>query len=439
MPNTSNFAVHSSDPRPQYVPPPVLMGTLHPCVKAVALAVGAAGWRVSRSLAPRESSLSHARGIALDVCPQVWTRGGFGPRTAQLFWLLAKKVAPSVPWFVLSEDDHVHIQIADLDFLGTQLSQQDHFYYTPKLERITMTQSDVTRALLAQNILPEGPVGDYRVTESGDISFSNEVGSFSDEEGSYDEEGDFDETGAPRRKAANPRRIVAKARKKGSVQGSAIARLSKSNPAASRATLSAARAASLSRLDFVTYEHIKFGDVMTASLGKGARLRPRELDPLLIKLADFPSVQPRIIPFAWDGGTSSWQVRVSAALNTVLGIADGTVVPYLGGHITLPVSQLNRADNIQATISRGLGAGGLTLSTTLKLASQSGTPEMTFINGQIIAGQPRLYVPDVTVLSTDVTSAWLLSITGLSQNYQPQLRLFTPGDSETESFFGLIR
>lgn len=412
---------------------PVKVGVVHPAVAALATAAMRAGWRVSSIIRPNHGpggSESHSKGIALDVCPLNMTIGGYGPRTALAMWCLAKEVAPHFTWFSLAENDHVHIQLADRDFLGIQIDGHPHRYFTPDLKEITnMNTSEIRRALLnglPAGELPAGPIGSP-ITEAGDIVLFSETGDF--------EEGD-DEIGAPKRRRAQ--KAVAKARASGRVDHKSFSAVHRASGAAqAQQVVRAAQEGALNRPEWVLYEQVEHAVMLQSALGPGAKLRAREITPLLNKLVDFPSVQPRVLSMAWDALTSTWNIDVDVALNTVLGIATGTPVPYLGGIITFPVSQLNQADNLQVTVSRALGPD-ITLTNTLKLQSKGGTPALCFINGQIISGAPRLHSPVMSAVASTATNPYKLSVSGLTSSYNPQLRLFTPGDTETEKFFSLL-
>lgn len=435
-----------ADGRVFTLPDPRKHGALAPDVLRLALAVQRSGWRVSSALRPGfgpSGSQSHARGVAIDVCPQEWTSGGFGPATAQMFHRVARQVAPHRHWFCLAEDDHIHIQLSDRDFLGTQLSGQRNRYFDPNLKEIAMSDTSV-RTALYHNVpefnLPTEPIGDLRLTEAGDINlFPAEQGDLEDgdyEEGDY-EEGDA-ETGARRSKKARAQRTVAKGRARGAVSRKDFTRLSKSvGPAAAQRTVRAAHEGAMNRTDWVAFEHARNAVMLQTALGPRARLRPREIAPLLNKLVDFPAVQPKVLSMAWDAANATFGIDIDVALSQQLGIAVGTVVPYLGGVVTLPVSELNKADNIQITVSRTLGTD-TPLTNTLRLESKHGTPSLCFINGQIISGAPRLHTPNIAAVASTTDHNYKVTISGLTQAYNPQLRLFVPGDTETERFFSLL-
>lgn len=424
--HTASGSLEIADPHTQ--------GRLHPAVLAVSRAVGRSGWRVSSGIRPSQGpmgSISHSRGLAIDLAPQDWTVGGFGPKTALLFLRLAKDVAPNYCWFALAENDHIHLQLADRDFVGIQIAGHPHRYYDTNLKEVSMSNSEV-RAHLFNNVtadLPREPIGDLQFpAESGDIILLPETGNYAYEDGDY-------EQGAHKTRA---KRTVAKGRAKGAISKAAYTAVHRAaGPSTASQVVRAAQEGALNRVDWVQYEHVQNAVMLQSALGPDARLRPREVMPLLLKLVDFPAVQPRVLSLVWDAGTSTWGIDVDVALNTQLGIPVNQTVPYLGGVLAFPVSQLNQADNLQVTVSRALGVD-TTLTTTLKLESKAGTPTLCFINGQIVSGQPRLHSPVMTAVASTSTNPYKLTISGLTNAYNPQLRLFVPGDTETERMFALL-
>lgn len=97
-------------------------------IRQIAEAIMQRGWRVTSILRPTGS---HSLGIALDAAPMVMHTGGFGPKTAQLIWNIAKTINPGQRYLALSEPDHVHLQHFDQDILGIQYPGRPHVWYDP--------------------------------------------------------------------------------------------------------------------------------------------------------------------------------------------------------------------------------------------------------------------------------------------------------------------
>jgi hypothetical protein len=101
---------------------------IHPVIHAVAQAIMREGWRVTSIL---RDSPTHRQGIALDCASFEAVRGGYGPRTAQLVWHVAKGVAPDSQFLVLAEPDHIHVNLNRKDIIGVQYPGYDHVWYDP--------------------------------------------------------------------------------------------------------------------------------------------------------------------------------------------------------------------------------------------------------------------------------------------------------------------
>lgn len=78
----------------------------------------AAGWRVTSIFRPDGGH--HAQGIALDATPLVYTAFTFGPRTAKHMLRELLRNGHSGPWLVVSEKDHLHIQLHNTNAYGWQ-------------------------------------------------------------------------------------------------------------------------------------------------------------------------------------------------------------------------------------------------------------------------------------------------------------------------------
>jgi len=82
---------------------------MQPAIRALARELLARGLRVTSIVRP--GSLSHSRGIALDVTTLDYRVGEYGPNAALEILQIATQVDPSVGWVVASEKDHVHAEV----------------------------------------------------------------------------------------------------------------------------------------------------------------------------------------------------------------------------------------------------------------------------------------------------------------------------------------
>lgn len=118
-------------------------GVIRPPVLITARAVQDAGWRVSSIIRPQGT---HALGISLDVCPMTYHVGGFGPKTAQLLWRVAKEAQPNMYWMALAEPDHIHLQLFSQDILGVQYPGVPRTWYNP-ITRKQVPTPDLSRIM----------------------------------------------------------------------------------------------------------------------------------------------------------------------------------------------------------------------------------------------------------------------------------------------------
>lgn len=113
--------IYGTDPK---TPPPAVDAR----VLTAARAIQRGGWRVTSVYRPDGGH--HSQGIALDVAPMLYSPNRFGPRTAKYFlqWLQERRIEG--PWLVVSERDHIHIQLHDRDLFGYQPKRGELYLVT---------------------------------------------------------------------------------------------------------------------------------------------------------------------------------------------------------------------------------------------------------------------------------------------------------------------
>lgn len=450
-------------------------GVIHPDVARAARTIAREGWRVTSIIRP--GSANHASGRALDVAPLLFHRAGFGPRTGELLLRVLSQDNPAAVWLALAEDDHVHLQLLDPasdHILGLQHrgSPQLFFSVSPESLRTAPLGSVPLKPLSRQKAytmirysLPEGPIGDVdpsfpslsdpvhvvpsdedETAEIGDyLSYvsddfeEGDIGDDDDETGDYDG-GDAAEEGGPRKRGRRKTqkvvraRLTARAAKTGGAAVSkALTAMKKKRPASAQHLAMAAAARRASQTRWVEYEHLERLSSINSSLGVGARLRSTEVIRFAADVRSVPIVEPDILPFTYAAGV--WTLNPVILLNTRLGLPNGTLFPYTGLKVVLASSTYNRAAGQQIAISRKLGSRTLTVNARLHPGV---APTATLLNGGIVAGRPRYHAPVIEADGTDTASQYLVSVTGLPDNYTPIARLLVPGDSETERFLALL-
>jgi hypothetical protein len=102
------------------------VGIANPAVLELARAVQKAGWRVTSIYRP--TGVTHPKGIALDVAPLVYVRGGFGLHTARLLLEFAREHVPTQHWLAVAELDHIHLQLNSQDAIGINTTHGTQIY-----------------------------------------------------------------------------------------------------------------------------------------------------------------------------------------------------------------------------------------------------------------------------------------------------------------------
>lgn len=97
-------------------------GYADPVVISAARLIQERGWRVTSIFRFNDSS-AHGRGLALDVAPMIACRCGFDAELARLILLFLKRRLHR-NFRVISEVDHVHIELSDRSTYGTYLNQE---------------------------------------------------------------------------------------------------------------------------------------------------------------------------------------------------------------------------------------------------------------------------------------------------------------------------
>lgn len=92
------------------------VGHADPRVLRAAKVIQRGGWRVTSIFRP--GSPNHSKGIALDIAPMVYVSGHFGLRTARLVLRFLNHHLPGETWLVVSELDHVHVQVHPHNAIG---------------------------------------------------------------------------------------------------------------------------------------------------------------------------------------------------------------------------------------------------------------------------------------------------------------------------------
>lgn len=404
-----------------------VMGRVHPAVIDVSKEVGRLGWRVSSIYRPTGT---HALGISLDICPQVWTRDGpdenrFGLRTARLFFDLAKRLHPELTWYSQAEDDHIHLQLSrSRDMLGLQKHGHGPQVYDP----ITYQKVDMHMANLNDqvNFLPEHPIGD--VLELGD---SLESGDLDIGDASY---GNFAENGGPRKVKAT--RLASKAAAKGAIPNKTLNAVANQNPAAAAKIVQDAKIKAATRTDWLEFEYSEGCTILNSALGLGSKLRPWEVSSIKAFLAQIPPLEPKVIPLTLALGV--WSVQLDAILSSLFGLPDGFEFPYVGAKLMLSASDLNKTRGANITINRAFPSPYRSLSMNVELAHDTAlSPAVTMINGNIVSGRARFSPTFIPVLAAG-SANFTISIVDLPSTYTPSLRLFMPSDGQVEKLFHLL-
>lgn len=410
----------------------VTVGVAHPDVLKLAKAIQDAGWRVTSIWRPEGT---HSTGLSLDASPMRTNIGGFGLRTARHFLGFAHRALPGSHWLVLSEHNHLHIQRTNRDVLGTQAQGETAVLYDPntfqRLEKLTMND-------LYKN-LPSDPIGDVSFEQGdADISFSDSVALEMGDADLAGEVGDY-EDGGPRtfRGKIVPSALIAKIAKAGRInpqQRSLLAKLQRSNPRAARLIPAMAKARQAATMDWAQFEYAEGCKIVASSLGRGKLIKDYQLTALKNAVMAFPAVEPAVLPFTVVGSTAT--LALDAALVSALGIpAASAAFPFAGIKLMITASELNKTKGAQITIEREFG-GLFTLKTTVAL-SHTQYPNISFVNGRIIAGEPRFAAPLITPVAV-ASGNWDIVITGLPTGYLPTARLLMPGDVEAERFLRLV-
>lgn len=436
-----------------------LKGFAHPRILQVAKAIMAMGWRVTSIFRP--GAPSHSKGVALDAAPLILHAGGFGPETADLVYhMLSDAGFPDVT--VVSEDDHVHIELADRFPAGPGV----------------LTKRGLVMNSRFPYALPESPIGDV---EDGDL----EDGDLFDETGApveiFDREtGDvitFGEQGGPKRKKKKKlgKRIkrgfkkMGKALATGGISlavdaarsrhrhgGGQTAIVPNRNTAPAAVVLPAAKAMGADPLrlsssaqqkadpvlnsaiyarkqlqqaaapDVLFERYNGVGDRVAGELPPNARLRPADVAAASALIMSNPVFAPQVF-----APTSAVGSTITFVLNQVLTavLPTSTIFDWVGDIIRLTASILNSAP-LTFTVTRRFG--GTDTVWTYIIPPMMNASELTMFNGRLVAAVPRFAAQAVTVNPVADTSNQIV-ITGLPvASYSATLRFLVPGDSQVE-------
>lgn len=282
--------------------------------------------------------------------------------------------------------------------------------------------------------LAEIPYGD--LSEEGDPQFEAVEGGDleeGDEDGDLDtgdvEEGDATSRRAWLRKWMNSSALAAMERR---AAGRRLAAIGRQHGHQVQARLRAAAAVKkLARNDHVLFENIDGGKIINSTLGAKARLKHEMLAALKAALWQSVPFQPQVFPFTLVG--LNYVLDLRTALNSVAG--GNYNFQYTGLIITLQVSVLNTNVGAYCSVTRNLGttSGPQSVVDTVELDTTKRCVRLLYINGLLIAGMPRLWMPTIAPSAVpDPTTQVVIS--GLPANYVPNARLLIPGDSEVDAF-----
>lgn len=394
----------------------VLAGRLHPVMADIARLFASHGWRVTSGYRPTGT---HASGLSIDVaCMDAFT-SGFGLNTAHYVSKFLKHHRPNLKFLVLGENNHIHISLVPrFDVVGEQLPGCDQIFQTPSGQPLNK------ESVYMQ--LPNAPMGDILIP--ADMVPNFETGDV-----------DYDETGAPR---LNFGRMVARIAKggKGGKASKSLVNLTKADPRSAAMVEALATAKKAAKTTWATFEHVKYGKIISATLGSTFKLRPYEIDAMKTYVVDAPPVEPRVISFpAPVSGVST--IELDAILNSLFGLAPGFLFRYVGIHLYFLSSELNKVKGVQLTIDRDFG-GSYSLTTTAQFSnadvpSKSTPPSYSALNGRIVSGRARFTAPYVPVAAV-ATGNWSISVSGIPTGMNVYGRLYLPGDASAERLFALI-
>lgn len=113
------------------------LGFADPRIIEVAKLFPPKNWRVTSVFRFNDGS-AHSRGTALDVAPMIARRGPcyFDMELARLILLFLKRHFPDLSFRVVSESDHVHIELSSKDSFGT--------WYPPELKEHDLQEAEST-------------------------------------------------------------------------------------------------------------------------------------------------------------------------------------------------------------------------------------------------------------------------------------------------------
>lgn len=98
-------------------------GYVDPRILRAAEAIRRKGWRVTSIYRFADSS-AHGRGAALDIAPMVAHRCVYDAELARLVLLYLTRLVAGTAFRVISEVDHIHIELSSHPSYGTFLNQE---------------------------------------------------------------------------------------------------------------------------------------------------------------------------------------------------------------------------------------------------------------------------------------------------------------------------
>lgn len=405
---------------------------LHPAAAAAARAVSSAGWKVT-SIFRADAAHLHSKGAAVDVAPLRAQEGGFGHKTAAAVERLLRSRCPQYHYDVISELDHVHIDVSKLPYNRTGIN-------TPAGVSFTMAYPD-------QNYDPELPVDAKTWLFEGGEPFLPDEGigepnDFGDEYGEPQEitvtpdnrcaltgepvlvEPEF-ETGGPRR--GNRKVIGRRRRRKASRRGDQKPGMIV--PALAR---SRARAAAFAAAVYEAYENIS--GRTSGPVPYPQRMRKAEAISLSTSIFQNPAFNPQLFPFTIVDATTL-RLDIDLSLNPILG--PGILFDWIGDYIRIVIGMLN-ASPASFNVVRVIN--GVTQAYILRLKEGKNGATLIQFNSGMFAATPR--VTNARLTTAAVASGLnRITISGLptgAGQYSATLQHFVPGDNEIENIIAVL-
>lgn len=409
---------------------------LHPAAEAAARAVSSAGWKVT-SIFRADAAHLHSKGAAVDVAPLRAQEGGFGHKTAAAVERLLAARCPRYHYDVISELDHVHIDVSKLSYNRTGIN-------TPAGVIFTMAYPD-------NNYDPELPVDNVTWLFEGGEPFLPDEGigepNDGDEWGEPQEitvtpdnrcaltgepvllESEF-ETGGPRR--GNRKVVGRRRRKKAARRAGRTAGGEKSGMVTPSLAKNRARAAAFASAVYEAYENIS--GRTSGPVPFPQRMRQAEAISLSTSIFQNPAFNPQLFPFTIIDGTTL-RLDIDSSLNPILG--PGILFDWIGDYIRIVIGMLN-ASPASFNVIRVIN--GVTQAYILRLKEAKNGATLIQINSGMFAATAR--ITNARLVTAAVASGLnRITISGLptgAGQYSATLQHFVPGDNEIENIIAVL-